>query len=236
MFCLACEAALSAFCLEKVGEMGTSDVTVKPVDHSNLQQAIEMAVTVFGEDDRDAITLEFRASLGMEPERSEVSADLNIHDLKFFLAYKNGEPVGVTGYYNFEDHQEDMWLDWIGVDPHFLRQGIGSVLVTEAFNQAAQSHKDARNFRIWTTTKPGNDAARVMYRKLGFVEEAYKPTASATDGASMIAVFTKAAQQPPANDNYLWKDSVYPIDAEKFEIPKITKELASKGGKPDLTP
>src|SRR5436190_24018145 len=99
--------------------MGTSDVTVKPVDHSNLKQAIEMAVTVFGEQDRVAIEQEFKASLDIEPYRSEVTADLNIHDLKFFVAYKNGDAVGVTGCYNFNGHEEDLWLDWIGVDPQF---------------------------------------------------------------------------------------------------------------------
>lgn len=200
------------------------EIKLEPVTEDNLQLAVETAVDVFEERDREGIELEFRASAGDTKAVEEAARELRIVNPHYFLATRNGEPVGITGYYNIKDHEEDVWLGWVGVLEKFHRQGIGKELVQQAFARAA-SH-NPKNERIWTTQEEAYDDARRLYRKMGFTEEPYKP--HATDPATrLVSVFSRSANPPAQDDSYLWKNSAYyPIDCETFVIPELNQRLA----------
>ncbi|MBI1214498.1 MAG: GNAT family N-acetyltransferase [Alphaproteobacteria bacterium] len=199
---------------------------IVPVTPENLQLAIDTAVEIFGDGDREAINEEFKAALGIIPTVPPIETS------KFFIAYRNGAPAGVTGYYTIEDHPDELWLNWMGVLPQYRGQGIGTALVQEGFIENADD--DAKTLRIWTTTEEDYDNARKLYKKMGFTEEDYKP--GATDAAKMVVVFSRPldAQQP--EEKYLWKHTSYPIDAETHVIPDLNHELGLGDGTPPATP
>jgi GNAT superfamily N-acetyltransferase len=196
------------------------NITLKPVDKANLQQAIEVAVGVFGEEDRDSIREEFKAAVGIEPEKTIVSVECKIQDSSYFLAFNDeGKPVAVTGHYRIEGHESDAWLGWTGVLPEFAGNGTGATLVREAFADAAR-RRPTETLRIWTTREDKYDTARRLYTRLGFTEESYEP--GAHDAARMISVFTKSAAEGAANPS--WQGAAYPIDCERYEIPRLNKQ------------
>src|ERR1035437_787711 len=160
-------------------------IELVPVDENNLKLAVETALGVFNEKDRAVIELEFGASAGLENDIHRAEADLQIVNPHYYLATRDGEPVGVTGYYYIKDHEEDVWLGWMGVLEKFHRQGIGKELVHEAFARAAAHEPE--NERIWTTREPAYEDARRQYTKMGFVEEPYRP--EALDAAGLVSVF-----------------------------------------------
>ena len=186
----------------------------KPLDKENLQQAIDLAVTIFGDGDREAITEEFSGSLDPNSNLPFIGSS------QFFLVYKNEHPVGVTGYYSIPGHPEDIWLDWMGVLPQYRENGIGTQLVQHGFIDKAKP--DVKTLRIWTTLEKDYDKARSLYKKMGFIEEPYKP--DATDAAKMVVVFYRSTD-PKADKGYLWKNSAYPMDCEEHVIPDLNKQL-----------
>ncbi len=200
-------------------------IELEPVDKNNLQLAVETAIAIFDERDRTGIELEFKAAAGFNGAADAAADELRIVNPHYFLAKRDGVPVGVTGYYNIQDHEEDVWLGWIGVLDDFQHQGIGGVLVKEAFARAA-ANADADTLRIWTTQESHYEGARQLYKKMGFVEEPYKP--GATDAAKLVTVFSKSVE-PAKNDGFLWKNSAYyPIDCERFVVPELNERLGLK--------
>jgi GNAT superfamily N-acetyltransferase len=203
------------------------ELDLRPLDFENLSTAIDIAVKIFGEEDRIGIEEEFRASLGILPERDIVTKEYNIRDLSFFLLYKDGCPAGVTGYYNLHGHEEDAWLDWIGVLPEYRGGGVGMRIANESFRIAAERF-DVRNFRIWTTNQPLFDAARACYHKMGFTEELYRE--NATDAASLIRVFSKSARPDVNPEDASWAKNAYPLDCDINVVPYLNQKFGM--GKP----
>ncbi len=200
-------------------------IDIKPLGRKSLHKALNVAVEIFGENDRKPIEREFKASLGIEPDQTEVIENLRISEAKYFLPEENGDPVGVTGYYKFEGHEDEAWLGWFGVRSAHFGKGLGKTLMNEAFNRAAKT--GVKTLRIWTTTDPMYAEACKLYERMGFIREVYKPEAK--DAGTMILVFSKAAKEGATHD-ISWKRTGYDIDAEEMEIPKLNKQF---GFKPD---
>lgn len=192
-----------------------------PVDLGNLQMALDIAIEIFGEGDREDIEQEFKGSLGLLPEREILTKEYKIGDLALFIMYKDGVPAGVTGYYTIQDHEEDMWLEWTGVLPQHRGNGTGISLVQKAFEIAANRY-EFRNLRIWTTLQSEYDGARAVYKKMGFIEEPYRP--GAEDAAKLVVVFSKSAT-PGQSAVTPWRGNAYPIDCEQHLIPNLNEEL-----------
>lgn len=186
-----------------------------PLNKNNLQQAIDLAVTVFGEGDKEAIIEEFSGSLDPKSKLPYIGSS------QFYMVLNNGKPAGVTGYYSIPGHPEDIWLNWMGVLPEQRGNGIGTALVQQGFIDLAKP--DVKTLRIWTTTEPDYDNARKLYSKMGFVEEPYK--AGAKDAAKMVVVFSRSTNPTPPDESYKWKNSSYPIDCEAHVIPDLNKQL-----------
>src|SRR5437868_3615626 len=97
-------------------------IELEPVDMNNLELAVDTAVAIFSERDREGIELEFKAAAGFPLDISSAEEELRIVNPHYFLAKRDGVPVGVTGYYYIKDHEEDVWLGWMGVLEEFHRQ------------------------------------------------------------------------------------------------------------------
>ena len=203
-------------------------IDIKPLGKKTLQKALNVAVEIFGENDRKPIEREFKASLGIEPDQTEVEENLRISESKYFLPEENGDPVGVTGFYKFKGHEDEAWLGWFGVRSAHFGKGLGKTLMVEAFNRAAS--EGVKTLRIWTTTDPMYAEACKLYERMGFKREIYKPNAK--DAGTMVLVFSKAAHEGATHD-IDWATTGYDIDAEEMEIPKLNKQY---GFEPDRIP
>lgn len=194
-----------------------ADIHFLPLSVENLQQAVNISTEIFGDNDKNILTQEFRASLGLEPENENIRDRMGIGPAAYFLPHADGKPVGITGYYTIEGQEQDSWLGWVGVTKDFRGKGMGRHLVEGAFEKAAEN--GIENFRIWTTTAPEYADACKMYAKLGYDEAVYDR--SARDAASLVRVFSKAVA--PGVKATPWEQVGYGIDAEGVEIPYLNK-------------
>lgn len=195
-------------------------IEIVPISWKNLKSAVDIAVSVFGEHNREGVEVEFKASAGSRKYLRKVENELGIVQPNYFIAYKDGIPAGTTGYYGIKGHNEDIWLGWMCVAPQFKGQNIGATLVEGAFERGLSER--IKNFRIWMTQLPKYEGARRLYNALDFVEEIYREDAK--DSRKLISIFSKTA-----NPNYAsrpsWKIGRYKIDCEKFEIDYLNEKF-----------
>ena len=136
---------------------------------------------------------------------------------------RDNQPVGITGHYTIIGQEQDIWLGWMGILPAYLGQKLGPVLVEAAFEKAL--HTGVNNLRIWTTQESAYDAARNMYRKMGFIEEPYNP--AARDAGSLVSIFSRQAQ-PQGSPAQSWARAGYAIDCEAYVIPSLNRKLEAE--------
>ena len=81
----------------------------------------------------------------------------------FFIAWDGGDPVGIAGTYLEEDGRR--WLISMWTDPASRGKGVGPALVDTvvAFARSAGSSE------LFLEVTHGNEAARVLYERCGFV-------------------------------------------------------------------
>ena len=200
-------------------------LTFVPLDKENLQQAIDMAVAVFGEGDREGIVEEFSGSLDPNTVHPYIATS------SFFMVLNNGQPAGVTGFYSVHGQPHDIWLNWMGVLPEARGHNIGQDLVQQGFIDKASA--GIKTLRIWTTLEPDYESARKLYNRMGFKEESYRP--GATDAAKTVVVYSKSTD-PKAKADFSWKKTGYSIDCEMHVIPDLNKKFGFKADKKSKLP
>lgn len=201
-----------------------ANIEIIPVTVDNVDEAIGFAQQVMrSESDDYAIHEEFRASVGLEPEFTNVQKIMGIHDAEYILATVDGQPAGFSGTYAYKQAPNDRWLGWTGVSDKFGRMGIGEKLVSEAFGRA--HNRGATTNRIWTSEEEQYACARRLYARLGFTEEHYAPGAAANDGRSLSRVFSQpAVAGAPVRS---WADTAYTLaDLERFDVPRLNQLVA----------
>lgn len=80
-----------------------------------------------------------------------------------FLAWNGHDPVGIVGIYA-EDQR--CWLISMWTDPSVRRRGVGAALVEEAAGWA----RAAGSAELFLHVRFGNEAARHLYERCGFVD------------------------------------------------------------------
>lgn len=82
-----------------------------------------------------------------------------------FLAWRGGTPVGIVGGFEFDQPGTiDLVSMWVA--PEARRRALGRQLVAAVTTWAESS--SAARVELWVTR--GNDAARALYRDMGFVD------------------------------------------------------------------
>ena len=75
---------------------------------------------------------------------------------------------GIAGYVATElQHDQSLYIDFLGVDPSARRRGLGSALVTAAIQEGLSRGATW----VHLSVRESNDPARALYRSLGFVED-----------------------------------------------------------------
>ncbi|MBI2068852.1 MAG: GNAT family N-acetyltransferase [Candidatus Yanofskybacteria bacterium] len=143
----------------------------EPLSERNIEEATELAHSVFPEDAKkerkpgDA----YRASL--EPRKYldfYKQEGYNLLLLEYYIAREPSDKIaGVTGFYQRDIDPKDIaWLGWYCVDPQFRGKGYGREILEWTIDKAKE--KGFTVLKLWTTTDPNEAAAQILYEKLGF--------------------------------------------------------------------
>ena len=100
-----------------------------------------------------------------EREMSEIEVEYGPPSGSAYLAYLQGEPVGVVGIRGIDDDVAELKRMW--VRPAARRHGIGAIMVRAAGYEAlAQGY----GFLRLDTVTGAMDAANRLYERMGFVD------------------------------------------------------------------
>lgn len=146
--------------------MNHKDIEIKIVDFDNAEEAINVQRKIFSEDGMINII----ASLDRELFMKVTGLFYPDDNVKYYLAYKDKEAIGITGLYEYKDMPDEMWIAWFGVLPEHRRLGYGSKILEWTMKKALSQKK--KTIRLYTEMG-GNNEAIELYRKLGFIEEKY---------------------------------------------------------------
>lgn len=104
-----------------------------------------------------------------EPDRARVERYLAERNHALFVAIANREVVGqARGVLHFQpDLPTELYIDNLGVAPHFKRQGVATRLVRALIEWARAREADI----VWVATEPDNEEARGFYASFGFSGE-----------------------------------------------------------------
>ena len=133
------------------------DINLKPITKENLDLASKIQNEIFpGEDG----TLNFIECINQDPYRKE---------LDYSIAFDGDIPIGVTGFYSYNEYPDDAWLGWFGVLSKYRNKGYGSII----FDKTVKLVKDKgyKNFRVYTDE--GFQDAIKFYTKKGMISEVY---------------------------------------------------------------
>jgi GNAT superfamily N-acetyltransferase len=74
--------------------------------------------------------------------------------------------IGITGLYADRNDSTFIWLGWYGVNPVNRKQGIGSMLLQFAIDEAMR--RGVSTLKLYTSSDPNEQAAHQLYKKFGF--------------------------------------------------------------------
>jgi GNAT superfamily N-acetyltransferase len=91
----------------------------------------------------------------------------NIVSLRYWIAMKDNQPIGLIGAYERKNDQDDsLWCGWFGVDPQFQGQGIGKKLRVYFENEAKRMGKSY--CKLFTSAEEDNNDILSLYKKWGY--------------------------------------------------------------------
>lgn len=156
--------------------MNDKNITLKIVDFKNAQEAIEVQRTIFLPEDG---LLNVLASLDRDLFIRETGLAYPDDKVKYYLAYKDNEPIGLTGLYEEPGIDDEMWLAWFGVLPKYRKLGYGTTILNLSIKEVL--NKGKKVLRLYTDAV-GNASAIELYKKMGFIGEKYTAEELRYDG------------------------------------------------------
>ena len=166
--------------------MNYKDIEFKIVDFSTAEEAINTQRKIFSEDGMINIIASLDRELFMN-----VTGLFYLDDkVKYYLAYKNKEVIGITGLYEYNDAPDEIWVAWYGVLPEYRRLGYGTKILLWTMKEAKRKQKTT--IRLYTEMGVNKEAIE-LYRKLGFIEEKYLAEKLAYD----CYIFSKSLTDKP---------------------------------------
>ena len=154
-------------------------ITLVRITKNNLDYAVRIQAELFpGESAETNITESLSEGSGYE----------------YYLLYKNGTCVGVTGLYAYPEDPESAWLGWFGIREGFRRQRLGSEALG-MFEKAARA-KGYRFARLYTDAE-NNAAAIAFYKANGYRCEPYDNPDDPAALEHKTLIFSKALTSAP---------------------------------------
>ena len=135
------------------------------VNFKNYKKAIEIQKEIFPDEDG---TLNILASLDRDLFMKKTGMFYDDDYVKYYIAFINDEPIGITGIYRFQ--LDEAWLAWFGILPIHEHKGYGEKLLRETMKMAKE--QGYTTLRLYTD-KVKNAKAIRLYEKIGFVGEKY---------------------------------------------------------------
>lgn len=137
------------------------------IDKNNYKEAIDLQRKVFPNEDG---TINILASLDRDLFIKLSGLDYIDDHIKYYLAEKDNEYVGITGIYNYGDDVENAWIGWFGILPNYRNRGLGRELLNDTIELARS--KNFKYIRLYTDYVDNYEAIK-LYESLGFVGEKY---------------------------------------------------------------
>lgn len=193
-------------------KMEHEDLTFKEVDFKNAKVAIEIQRAIFEEDGM----LNILASLDRELFIEKTGLYYVDDHIKYYLAYLNNIPVGITGLYYYPEYDDEMWLAWFGVLKEYRNLKIGTKILKWSMNHTLKNGRDI--LRLYTDPKE-NATAIALYKKLGFSGVKYDSEILAYDCHIFSKNLRKDCPEPwdGRNLNLAYQSSLEKIDKTKKE-------------------
>ena len=113
---------------------------------------------------------------------------------EYYLLYKDGLCVGITGLYFYPEDPESAWLGWFGIRQGFRRQGLGSEALRLVEETAAA--RGCRFARLYTDAR-NNAAAIAFYKANGYRGEAYRNPDDPAAAEHKTLIFSKSLTADP---------------------------------------
>jgi GNAT superfamily N-acetyltransferase len=144
----------------------------EPVQKSNVLQAIAIQNSIFPEENGafDILSsLNKTLFLEVYPEFHD-----NITSM-YWLPCLSGDPVGIVGFYQYDDNPSEIWVGWYGVLEKYRGKGFGGEILDFAEKKATEM--GIKILRLHTDSKTNATAVK-LYEKRGFVGLQYEASAS----------------------------------------------------------
>lgn len=143
-----------------------NELEVKIVDFTNALEAIDLQRNIFSEDG----LMNILNSLDYELFISLTNLPYPNDHVKYYLAYLNGIPIGITGLYDYAGYDDESWLGWFGIHPNYQGKGYGKKLLEWSMNKVKESNRKV--LRLYTD-ETNMQVATNLYTSLGFIHEKY---------------------------------------------------------------
>ena len=154
-------------------------ITLERITQNNLEYAVRIQAELFpGESAKTNYTESLSDGSGYE----------------YYLIYKDGQCVGITGLYRYPEDPESAWLGWFGVKKSFRRQHLGSQAL-RMFEEMA-SARGFRFARLYTDAE-NNDSAIAFYKANGYTCEPYVNAQDPAAADHKTLIFSKALTSGP---------------------------------------
>lgn len=137
------------------------------VNKENYKQAITIQNSIFPHANG---TLNILASLDRELFIKRTGIGYIDDHVKYYLAKKNDNYVGITGIYYYNYDETSAWIAWYGILEPFRNHHLGKELLQKTMELAAE--KNFKYIRLYTDYIENGEAIK-LYENEGFIEEKY---------------------------------------------------------------
>ncbi|MBM7585574.1 diamine N-acetyltransferase [Bacillus pakistanensis] len=140
-----------------------SKIELRKINSENWREALELSVYAHQQKFVAAVTPPVAIALA----KAYIRPDGKIVD-PYGINYQNN----MIGFFNLHytpDSKEDYWLFHFFIDKKFQRNGFGSDSIKELMKHLKQTHPSCNRLRL--TVHPENEAGKLFYHNLGFIED-----------------------------------------------------------------
>lgn len=137
------------------------------INFNNYKIGIEIQNEIFPNENG---TINILASLNRTLFIEKTGINYIDDHVRYYLAEKDSNYVGITGLYNYNDDTENAWIAWYGILPQYRNRGLGDELLKDTISLAKD--QGFRYIRLYADILENAEAIK-LYEKNGFIKEKY---------------------------------------------------------------